>query len=261
MQQLEKTVVVKLGGSTLGNHDTILSDVVELQKQGVPVVLVHGGAQRVSQYLSLMGIPTTFYKGLRLTDKRTLEIVTAILAGLVNKELVVAIQGLGGKAIGLSGSDGNLLQAKIKDPNLGYDGEVLASDPSILKIMLAAGYTPVVAPISSGLVNNAATLLNVNGDTAAGEIAVALETTNLIFLTDVSGIQNRAGKTIPLIHTTEAREMLYNEDISGGMIPKVESCLRALTVIRKARIIDGRKPHSLLNEINGATGGTTIVPD
>ncbi|GAF71461.1 unnamed protein product, partial [marine sediment metagenome] len=137
-------IVVKIGGSTLGNHDTTLEDLVELQKQGKSLVVVHGGAKVTSEWLARLGIPTSFVNGLRVTDAETLKVVAAALGGLVNKELVVAIQALGGKAVSLSGCDGNLLWASIKSPELGYAGEVVAVDPTPLKLLLNAGYMPVV---------------------------------------------------------------------------------------------------------------------
>ena len=166
----KKIIVIKIGGSTLGNHDTTLEDLVELQKQEMSLVVVHGGAKMTSEWLARLGISTSFVQGLRVTDAETLKVVAAALGGLVNKELVVAIQALGGKAIGLSGCDGNLLWATIKSPELGYVGEVATVDPSPLKLLLEAGYMPVVAPISFGSVEGRTTLLNVNGDAAAGEI-------------------------------------------------------------------------------------------
>jgi acetylglutamate kinase len=175
-------IVVKIGGSTLGNHDTTLEDLVELQKQDRSLVVVHGGGKVTSEWLAQLGIPTRFASGLRVTDATSLKVVAATLGGLVNKELVVAIQALGGKAVSLSGCDGNLLRASVKRPELGYVGEIVAVDPTPLKLLLNAGYMPVVAPISFGSVEGQARLLNVNGDTAAGEIAAALTAEKLIFL-------------------------------------------------------------------------------
>ena len=262
-----KPAVVKIGGSTLGNKDTTLEDLVELQKQGKSLVVVHGGAQEVSGWLSRLGISTSFIKGLRVTDAETLKVVAAILGGLVNKELVVAIQALGGKAIGLSGSDGNLLWATIKSPELGYAGEIVTVDPAPLRLLLEAGYMPVVAPVSFGSVGDRTMLLNVNGDAAAGEIAAALAAEKLIFLTDVAGIHDGSGKVISRLNITKARALLNSEVASGGMIPKIEASLKALTMIPMARIIDGRIPHALFKETSpersegSKIGGTTIVPE
>ena len=256
-----KPIVVKIGGSTLGNHDTTLEDLVKLQKEGVPIVVVHGGAQMVSDWLSRLGISTSFINGLRVTDAETLRVVAAVLGGLVNKELVMAIQALKGKTVGLSGADGNLLQAKIKSPELGYTGEILVVDSTPLRILLGKGYMPVVAPISCGIIDNKATLLNVNGDAAAGEIAAALSAEKVIFLTDVDGIHDYSDKTLPRLSAIEAERMLNRGMVSGGMIPKIEACLKALTTVPVARIIDGRVPRALFNEMKNGIGGTTIAAE
>jgi acetylglutamate kinase len=260
-----KPIVVKIGGSTLGSHDTTLEDLVELQKQGKSLVVVHGGAKVTSDWLNRLGIPTSFVNGLRVTDAETLKVVVAVLGGLVNKELVVAIQALGGKTVGLSGCDGNLLRASIKGPELGYVGEIVAVDTAPLKLLLDAGYMPVVAPISFGSVKGKGTLLNVNGDTAAGEIAAALAAERLIFLTDVDGIYDRSGKVIPKLNLGEAKDMIASGIASGGMIPKIEASLKALTTTKGVRIINGRVSHALRDDITKKTrqtksGGTTIVP-
>ncbi len=259
-------IVVKIGGSTLGNHDTTLEDLVELQKQGKSLVVVHGGAKVTSEWLARLGIPTSFVNGLRVTDAETLKVVAAALGGLVNKELVVAIQALGGKAVSLSGCDGNLLWASIKSPELGYAGEVVAVDPTPLKLLLDAGYMPVVSPVSFGSVEGRTMLLNVNGDTAAGEIAAALAAEKLVFLTDVDGIHDGSGKVIPRLNLAEAKNMLVSRVASGGMVPKIEASLRALTTTQVVRIIDGKISHALLHEITGQarqtkSRGTTIVPE
>jgi acetylglutamate kinase len=259
-------IVVKIGGSTLGNHDTTLEDLVELQKQGESLVVVHGGAKVTSEWLARLGIPTSFVNGLRVTDAETLKVVAAALGGLVNKELVVGIQALGGKAVGLSGCDGNLLWASVKSPELGYVGEIVSVDPTPLKLLLNAGYMPVVAPISFGSVEGRVMLLNVNGDTAAGEIAAALAAGKLVFLTDVDGIHDGSGKIIPRLNLAEANNMLASGVASGGMIPKIEASLRALTTTPVVRIIDGRTSHALLHDIAGQarqtkSRGTTIVSE
>lgn len=256
-----KPIVVKIGGSTLGNHDTTLEDLVVLQKQGISLVVVHGGGREVSDWLVRLGIPTNFANGLRVTDAEALKVVTAVLSGLVNKELVVAIQALKGKAVGLSGADGNLLRATIKNPELGYVGEIVKTDPSLLEALLDKGYMPVIAPVSSGSDGDKTTLLNVNGDAAAGEIAAALSADRLIFLTDVDGVYDDSGRMLSRINVAQAEKMLAAGTASGGMIPKIEACLRALTTVPITRIINGKAPHALLNEINNETGGTTIVTE
>jgi acetylglutamate kinase len=261
-----KVIVVKIGGSTLGNHDTTLEDLVDLQKRGKSLVVVHGGAKVSSEWLARLGIPTSFVNGLRITDAETMKVVAAALGGLVNKELVVAIQALGGKAVGLSGCDGNLLLASIKSPEMGYVGEIVAVDPTPLKLLLKAGYMPVVAPVSFGSVEGRIMLLNANGDTAAGEIAAALAAEKLIFLTDVDGIHDGSKQVVHKINLAEAKDMLASGVAYGGMIPKIEASLRALTTTKVVRIIDGRAAHALRDDVSrrarkSKSGGTTIVSE
>jgi acetylglutamate kinase len=261
-----KVIVVKIGGSTLGNHDTTLEDLVDLQKRGKSLVVVHGGAKVSSEWLARLGIPTSFVNGLRITDAETMKVVAAALGGLVNKELVVAIQALGGKAVGLSGCDGNLLLASIKSPEMGYVGEIVAVDPTPLKLLLKAGYMPVVAPVSFGSVEGRIMLLNANGDTAAGEIAAALAAEKLIFLTDVDGIHDGSKQVVHKLNLAEAKDMLVSGTASGGMIPKIEASIRTLTATRVVRIIDGRAAHALRDDVSrrarkSKSGGTTIVSE
>ena len=262
----KKVIVVKIGGSTLGNHDTTLEDLVELQKRGKSLVVVHGGGKVSTEWLARLDIPTSFVNGLRVTDAETMKVVAAALGGLVNKELVVAIQALGGEAVGLSGCDGNLLWASVKSDEMGYVGEIVAVDPTPLKLLLKAGYMPVVAPVSFGPVEGRVTLLNVNGDTAAGEIAGALAAEKLIFLTDVDGIHDGSKRVTHKLNLTEAKDMLVSGVASGGMIPKIEAGLKALTTTKVVRIIDGRAPHALRDDVSrqarkSRSGGTTIVSE
>jgi len=259
---LAGTIVIKLGGSTLGSHDTTLADLVALQKERVPTVVVHGGANVVTEWLRRMNISSKFVKGLRVTDAETLKVVVAILAGLVNKELVASIQALGGRAVGLSGIDGALLGARVKDPELGYVGEVAEVNPASVKALLDAGFIPVIAPLSYQSPPEAGEhnfILNVNGDTAAGQIAAALGAEKLIFLTDVAGILDGSKKLVSRLSRQEAKSMLDSGVASGGMIPKIEACLVALPTVRMTRIIDGRAPHALIKEVEGGMEGTTIA--
>lgn len=259
---LARIIVIKLGGSTLGSHDTIVADLVTLQKMGVPLVVVHGGANVVTDWLARLGITTRFVQGLRVTDAETLKVVVAILAGLVNKELVATIEAAGGKAMGLCGIDGGLLQAKIKDSALGYTGEITKVNPAPIKAVLEAGFIPIVAPLSlesPPRSEEASFVLNVNGDTAAGGIAAALNAEKLIFLTDVVGICDSSGKLIPKLSPRKAEALLASGVASGGMIPKIEACLRALSTVPITRIIDGRVAHALIEEIEGKGKGTTIA--
>ena len=256
-----KTLVIKIGGSTLGKSDTTVEDLVTLRKRGVPLVVIHGGAQVVTDWLGRLGISTSFVRGLRITDLETLRVVTAVLAGLVNKELVSAIWRLGGKAVGLSGADGELILARNKTPDLGYTGEELEVNAALLEMLLNAGYIPVIAPISLGSLEKSGedtNLLNVNGDTAAGQIAAALNADKLVFLTDVPGLCDSSNKLIRRLSPDDARELLASGVASGGMAAKIEACLVALSTVPVARIIDGRVSHALLREIEGKGDGTTI---
>jgi acetylglutamate kinase len=258
---LDKVIVVKLGGATLGSHDTTIEDIVELQQQGKLLVVVHGGAKVVTQWLSKLGISTRFVQGERVTDEAALEMVTAVLGGLVNKEIVAAINSLGGQAVGISGVDGALIQGRIKDKELGYMGTVVKVNVNPLKVLLQAGYIPVVAPISLHSFDKpdkAPQLLNINGDPVAGEIAAAIGAERLIFLTDVEGICDSSGKLLPQLSPGEAEALVASGVASGGMIPKIKACLRALSGTSTTHIIDGRQPHALLREIEEGSGGTTI---
>ena len=260
-QRETRPVVVKIGGSTLGSHDTTLQDLVTLQKRGILPVVVHGGGNKVSEWLERIGISTSFVHGLRATDEETLEVVIAVLAGLVNKELVAAINSLGGKAIGLSGVDGALIQGKIKSRDMGYTGEVVRVNPEAVIAILSAGYMPVIAPSGlrlPGEDNDLVMLLNINGDVSASEIAVALKVDRLIFLTDVPGVQDSEGKLLPMLSPVEARSLIDSGVITGGMIPKVEGCLRALSSVTSTQIIDGRTEGALLAAVEGSGNGTTI---
>ena len=257
-----RPIVVKIGGSTLGSHDTTLRDLIALQQKGVLPVVVHGGGNEITSWLKKMNVSTTFVRGMRVTDRETLRVVIAVLAGVVNKELVAAINSLGGKAIGLSGVDGALIEAKVENPELGYVGEVTKVNPELVVAMLSAGYMPVIAPgafkAASGD-NDPVMMLNVNGDVSASEIAVALKAERLIFLTDVPGVQDKDGRLLPRLSTAEARSLIEAGVIKGGMIPKVEACLRALSSVPSAQIVDGRAGGALLAAVDGNGAGTTIA--
>jgi len=250
-----KPIIVKIGGSTLGRHDTTLDDLVALQKEGKPLVVVHGGGDLITGWLSRQGIATRFERGLRVTDQETLDVVVAVLCGLVNKELVAAIQSRGGRAMGLSGIDGCLIEARVKDEALGYTGEVVKINPEPIEILLKEGYIPVIAPLGFGAKGEK---LNVNADTAAGEIAAASSAQRLIFLTDVPGVLDGSGRLLPRLSPAEASSLIASGVVSGGMIPKVEACLCALSTVPVAQIIDGRSPHALLEAIAGGGSGTMI---
>ena len=253
--------MVKLGGATLGSHDTTIEDIVKLQQQGKSLIVVHGGAKVVTGWLSKQGISTRFVEGERVTDEVALEMVTAVLGGLVNKEIVAAINSLGGQAVGISGVDGGLIQGKIKDKELGYTGTVVKVNITPLMLLLQSGYIPVVAPISLRLLDEtdeAPQLLNINGDPVAGEIAAAIGAERLIFLTDIAGICDSSGNLLPQLTSDEAEALLASGVATGGMIPKIKASLRALFSTSTTHIIDGRQPHALFREIEEGSGGTTI---
>ena len=258
---LDKVIVVKLGGATLGSHDTAIEDMVELQQQDKLLVVVHGGGKLITEWLMARGISSQFVQGQRVTDKATLEVVTAVLAGLVNKEIVAKINDLGGWAIGISGVDGGLIQGKIKDRKLGYTGTVVKLNLALLEVFLRLGCIPVVAPLgqySFDKPGGAPPILNINADAVAGEIAAAVGAERLIFLTDVVGICDQSGNLLPQLSPGEAETLVASGVISGGMIPKVEAGIRASSTTSATSIIDGRQPHALLREIEGHGSGTII---
>jgi acetylglutamate kinase len=257
-----EVIVVKIGGATLGNHDTTLQDIVSLQKQGWSIVVVHGGGKMITSWLEQRGIATKFIEGERVTDEATLEVVVSVLAGVVNKEIVADINALGGLAVGISGVDGAFIQGRVKHKELGYIGEVVKVNPAPLQALLKTSYVPVVAPVSLNAGEKTPGergVLNINADVVAGEIAAAIGAEKLIFLTDVVGICDQKGKLVPRLSAKEAEALMVSGTASGGMIPKVKACLKALSGASSACIIiDGRQPHALLKEIEGKGGGTTI---
>jgi len=255
-----KMIVVKIGSVALSSEDTSIDDIVALQKQGKQMIVTHGGGKLVSKWLEKQGLTTRFIRGERVTDQASLEVVIAVLAGLVNKEIVSSIQNRGGQAIGISGIDGGLIQASLKNEELGYVGIVTKVNTAPLEVLLEAGYIPVVSPISLHPVPEAREMgLNINADDVAGEIATAVGAERLIFLTDVVGVCDQSGKLLPRLSTDEAEALIASGVASGGMIPKIKACLSVLASASTACIIDGRKPYALLREVEEGGGGTTIV--
>jgi acetylglutamate kinase len=255
-------LVVKIGGSTLGSHDTTLEDLVALQGQGWRSLVVHGGGAAISEWLKLHDTPTRFVRGLRVTDAVSLRVVVAVLAGLINKELVAALNARGGRAIGLSGADGGLIRVSVLDPELGYVGQIESVNGDMLTGLLDDGYLPVLAPL--GLLWHDERLrdqiLNINADTVAGEVALALGARWLVFLTDVPGIAGGDGRSLARLSPEEAAALVEEGVVSGGMIPKVEACLRTATGGTRTAIIDGRQPHALLAALQrGELAGTIIT--
>jgi acetylglutamate kinase len=258
---LAEVIVIKIGGATLGSNDTTVEDIVALQQQGKRLVVIHGGGKLITEWLGKQKIDTRFVRGERVTDRATLEVATAVLAGLANKELVAAINNLGGRAIGICGVDGALLQVRMSNAELGYVGEVVKVDTAPLEALLQAGYVPVVATVglhAFDRADEAPQILNINGDLAAGEIAATLGAERLIFLTDVAGVGDKAGKLLTRLSASEAEALIANGVASGGMIPKIKACVRALATGVTTCIVDGRQSHALLQEIEGQGGGTRI---
>jgi len=255
-------IIVKLGGSIFDNRDTSIEDVIALQKQGKPLVIVHGGAHIVTKWLKRQNADTDFFQGERITTQESLEMVTAVLGGLVNKEIVASINTGGGRAVGICGIDGSLIQGKIRNRDMGYVGDVVKVDTSLIMALIEAGFIPVIAPVSLHAFERPANdtlLLNINGDTIAGEIAAAIGVDKLILLTDVNGIRNAKGEIIKDLSPQQAEELLASGVASGGMIPKLKACLRALSnTTATCVIIDGRQQHALLDVIEKGSCGTLI---
>ena len=257
----DRLVVVKIGGSTLGSRDTTLEDLVALQREGVKLIVVHGGGNIISQWMERQGTIPRFVRGLRVTDDKSLEIVTAVLTGLVNKQLVASLLTMGGRALGLSGIDGGLLEATLADEELGYVGQVTSVNPEPLLQALEGGYILLVAPLGIHRIDGTAysgSILNVNGDTAAGQLAHAIAAERLIFLTDVEGVMDGSGRVLQRLDMRNARMLLASGVVKGGMIPKLEACLRALERVPTTEIVDGRKPGALMDCFRGVPAGTQI---
>lgn len=239
--------VVKIGGSTLGRHDTSLDDIAALHAEGRRFVIVHGGGATIGEWQARAGVEPRFHRGLRATDAATLEIVVAVLAGLVNKRLVSELQARSARALGLSGADAAILRARRYDPELGFVGEVAGVDAAPLRAIAEEGSIVVFAPIAVEVQGEAvqSQLLNVNADTAAGEVAAALPAEQLVFLTDVPGVLDGSGKLRETLSAAEATELLQGESVSGGMIPKLTAALRAHEAGVPTIIADGREKGAL----------------
>lgn len=251
-----RAVVVKLGGSVSG-EDTLPADAVYLQSLGVHVTLVHGGGPLITAWLERIGKATHFVHGLRYTDEETLDVVRMVLSGLVNGEIVARIGHAGGRCIGLTGADNSLLVAEVGDPAVGLVGEIRAVNPSLVHDLQRMGYIVVISPVA---IDGNGGFLNVNADTAAAEIAVALRAERLVFLTDVDGVKTADGEVVRRMVPQEARRLIERGDITGGMIPKVEACVRALQGAAGAQIVNGRRPHALLEALAApGRSGTVLV--
>ena len=255
------TIVVKIGGSTLGNHDTTLHDLAALQRQGARAVVVHGGGKIISDWMAKQGVRPQFVRGLRVTDEPSLDIVVAVLTGLINKNLVASMAALGARAIGISGADDAMLRAEIRNPALGLVGSVTGVNPAPIDAVLKAGCIPVIAPVAIKMADGgegSQTLLNINADTAAGAIASAIGASRLVFLTDVQGVLDTSRRLIPRLTARQAQGIIASNVAAGGMIPKIEACLTALQAGGVSHIIDGRNPSALMDAVAGETLGTRI---
>lgn len=260
-----KIVVVKYGGNAMINEelkDKVMRDIVLLSLIGVKVVLVHGGGPEISEMLGRVGKKSEFVNGLRVTDGETVDIVQMVLAGKVNKSLVNIIESKGGSAIGLSGIDGHMIEAKVKDPALGYVGEITAVNVKPVLDVIEKGYIPVVSTIGCDSDGN---VYNINADTAAAKIAGELGAASLISMTDICGIlkdKYDPATLIPKITISHAPELIEQGIISGGMIPKVECCINAVKWgVQRVFIIDGRIPHAILIEMLTDEGIGTMFID
>ena len=255
-REMEGIAVVKIGGSIEGGWRGVLEDIVEAWRSGRNIVLVHGGGKEISLWQDKLQIPVRFERGRRVTSPEVLEVVTAVLAGIVNKKVVAEINKMGGKAIGLSGIDGPLFKAKMSSPDLGLVGEVEEVNTKLVLLLLEHQFIPVIAPL--GINPSEGKILNINGDLAASALARSLKA-ELFFLTDVPGVLDGEGRVIPALRAEEAREMIARGIISGGMIPKVEASLSALPAAPSARILRGASG-ALLSALRGGEEGTLLLP-
>ncbi|KPU84816.1 acetylglutamate kinase [Marinosulfonomonas sp. PRT-SC04] len=254
------TVVVKFGGNAMGNDedmDSFARDIVLMQQVGVNPVIVHGGGPMINQMLDRLGVKSEFINGKRVTDAATVEVVEMVLSGRVNKRIVQAINAQGGKAVGLSGKDANLMICEQTDPALGFVGTPTKLDPSVLHTLFEADTIPVIAPLGAG--RNGETF-NINGDTAAGAIAVALKADRLLLLTDVAGVKDKSGEVLTELSSSQIRALTDEGTISGGMIPKTETALVAIEGgVRGVVILDGRAPNACLLELYTDHGAGTLI--
>ena len=258
-----KIVVVKYGGNAMVNEQLkmqVMEDIVLLWLIGVKIVLVHGGGPEINDLMHRLGKEAQFVDGLRVTDKETVDIVQMVLAGKINKTLVNLLEMKGGKAIGISGMDGRLIEAKVKDERLGYVGEITHIHIRPILDLLERGYIPVVSTVGCDRQGNT---YNINGDTAAAHIAGALQAQRLILMTDIAGIlrdREDPNSLIPEMTLADAKEFVHSGAVSGGMIPKLNCCIDAIHAgVRNVVIMDGRIPHSILMELLTNEGAGTWI--
>ena len=258
-----KIVAIKYGGNAMIDEtlkEQVMEDIALLWLIGVKVVLIHGGGPEINDLMKKLGKEPKFVDGLRVTDKETVDIVQMVLAGKVNKSLVTLLQTKGGHAVGVSGIDGGIIEATIKDERLGFVGEITKIRPQPITDLLEKNYVPVISTVASDRVGN---VYNINGDTAAARIAGALGAERLIMMTDVAGIlRDREDPTslIPEISVPQAKQLYADGVISGGMIPKVDCCIEAISRgVKNVTIMDGRVPHAILMELLTDEGAGTMV--
>ncbi|MCR8725914.1 acetylglutamate kinase [Frigidibacter sp. ROC022] len=254
-------VVVKFGGNAMGDDAAMAefaNDIVLMRLVGINPVVVHGGGPMINAMLAKLGIESDFVRGKRVTDKATVEVVEMVLSGLVNKRIVQAINDAGGRAVGISGKDDDMMIAEADDPELGFVGKPVEMNVQVIRDLYGAGIIPVIAPVATGMADNET--FNVNGDTAAGAIAGALEADRLLLLTDVPGVKNAEDEVVTQLSPEQLREMILDGTISGGMIPKTETALHALEQgVRAVVILDGRLPNASLLELFTEHGAGTII--
>jgi acetylglutamate kinase len=258
-----KTFVIKYGGHAMVDRElsTVFArDIVLMKQVGINPVVVHGGGPQIGDLLKRLGVESTFIDGLRVTDAATMEVVEMVLSGTINKGIVSAIDKAGGVAAGLSGKDAGLMRArKLVSPkgDLGFVGDPDQVNPQILKALEAAGIVPVIAPVGFGAAGES---YNVNADTAAGAIAAATKAARLLLLTDVAGVLDKEGALIPELTLDQVRALMAEGAVSGGMIPKLETCVAAVEAgVEAAVVLDGRVPHALLLEIFTPHGVGTLI--
>jgi acetylglutamate kinase len=250
-------VVVKVGGNAIEHRkEETLLDLVLLRYVGMLPVLVHGGGSEITEMSRRLGLKSEFRDGLRVTDAATMDVVKMVLTGKVSPDIVATINRLGGQAVGISGEDGPSIIAERLDADLGFVGRVVQVNAEPITALLARSYIPVVASIGLGYDGNA---YNINADTVAAEVAVALRAAKLILLTDVPGVLDARHEVVSAIGRDAALRMIELGEVTGGMIPKLQACLRALDAVSETHIIDGRTPHSLLLELFTESGIGTMV--
>jgi len=262
-QYVGKVVVIKYGGNAMIDEtlkQQVMEDIALLWLIGVKVVLIHGGGPEISDMMKKLGKKPEFIDGLRVTDKETVDIVQMVLAGKVNKSLVTLLQTKGGHAVGLSGMDGGILEAKVKDERLGFVGEITKVRSQPITDLLEKNYIPVISTVAS---DHSGNTYNINGDTAAAYIAGAMNAERLIMMTDVAGIlrdKDDPASLIPRVTVSEAKTLYADGIISGGMIPKVDCCIEAISAgVKNVTIMDGRIPHAILMELLTDEGAGTMV--